>query len=283
MNLPFGLIAVALIVVFLRSVQPQRVRTDWLGLVLLGEANIINIGLMKDRNFAVCTILIANTGVVFLGYMVLAPDLYVGYYGWEIVTAGYAIGISALGCVIGTMRATPYIRLVGTRFAILTGLAAIASGWYLFSRTNLNASPMEVIILGMVITFGLMLSFPVIAAQAFSGVPARLRDEAAGLFNLLKTIGFSVGVTCLCSLIYRGTQRNWNRLGGFLDSTQPGYDKYLQDGGFTDGTPEAGAYASQLLSTQSGMLTYMQTMEVLIVLGICTMPFVVFLRMPSKH
>ena len=153
-----------------------------------------------------------------------------------------------------------------------------ATGWYLFSGLNLDASPAEVIVPGAFICFGLMLSFPVIAAQAFSAVPPRLRDEAAGLFNLLKTIGFSFGVTFISMLIYRGTQANWSRMTGFLDPTRPGYSFFLQEMGLDDGTAETGALLVQIVEAQSGILTYTHAMEVMALVALCGIPLTFFMR-----
>ncbi len=199
--------------------------------ILMGEHNIINLRLLGDRNFAACSLLIGITGVMFLGFIVLSPGLYVDQFGWEIVTAGYVIGLSAAALIIASVIASPYKTLVGVRPAVITGSVLTATGWYLFSGVNLDASPAEVIVPGAFICFGLMMSFPVIAAQAFSAVPPRLRDEAAGLFNLLKTIGFSFGATFISMLIYRGTQTNWSHMTRFLDPTRPGYSFFLQDNG----------------------------------------------------
>ena len=122
-----------------------------------------------------------------------------------------------------------------------------------------------------------MMSFPVIAAQAFSAVPPRLRDEAAGLFNLLKTIGFSVGATFISVLIYRGTQANWSRMTGFLDPTRPGYSLFLQEIGLDDGTAETGALLVQIVEAQSGILTYTHAMEVMALFALCGIPLTFFM------
>jgi hypothetical protein len=113
-----------------------------------------------------------------------------------------------------------------------------------------------------------------LSAQAFSSLPTRLRDEGAGLFNLLKALGFAFVTT----LVYRGNQFNWNVYGGLLSPANPGYTNYLQSGGLADGSVQAGAELSMLLSMQSSMITMVQTMESLVVLSIWAIPLVFFLR-----
>lgn len=323
-NFPIGVVALLLVLTFMRPVKPQTVRTDWLGLGLLaifliclqigldqgdrldwfssheivllltaalagfvvftirgvprGESNIINLDLLRDTNFAACALLMGISGVSFLSFMVLAPAMYVDQLGWEIVTAGYAVGISASSLIVASQFANPLMRVVGKRAAVITGSLVTATGWYLFSGINLNVSPVQVIIPGAFVCFGIMITFPVIAAQAFAHVPPRLRDEAAGLFNLVKTIGFSFGVTFVTTLVYRGTQENWSRIAGFLDPTRPGYSYYLQQSGYDDGSAEAGALLFQVMKSQGDILTYTHTMEVLAIVVLFSIPLTYFMR-----
>ncbi len=323
-NFPIGVVALVLVLTFMRSTRAQNVRTDWIGLGLLaillvclqigldqgdrldwftsheiilllmaaftgfvvftvrgiqlGERNIINLHLLGDTNFAACSLLMGLTGVSFLSFMVLAPGLYVGQFGWEISIAGYAIGLSAAALIVTSQIANPLMRLVGKRAAVITGTVVTASGWYLFSRLNTNVSPAQVIVPGALICAGLMLTFPVIAAQAFAHVPPRFRDEAAGLFNLVKTIGFAFGVTFVTTLVYRGNQENWSRIAGFLDSTRPGYSSYLQASGYDDESAEAGALLFQIVKAQTEILTYTHTMEVLVLVALCGIPLTFFMR-----
>jgi DHA2 family multidrug resistance protein len=123
-----------------------------------------------------------------------------------------------------------------------------------------------------------MLMFPLLSAQAFSGLPSRMRDEGSGLFNFTKALGFSFGTTFVTTLIYRGDQINWNVIGGNLNPIAPGYDYFLQSTGLTDLSPQAGADLGVLLASQSSILTMVQTMQTLAVLSVCAIPLVLLLR-----
>jgi DHA2 family multidrug resistance protein len=102
------------------------------------------------------------------------------------------------------------------------------------------------------------------------------------LFNLIKTIGFSFGVTVVTSLVYRGSQENWSRLVGFLDSTSPGYSFFLQQTDLDDGTAQTGAYLVQIIQAQSYMLTYSHVTEVLALLALAGIPLTYFMRTKVK-
>ena len=328
-NFPIGITALVLVLVFVRSVRPVSVRTDWLGLALLamflvclqigldqgdrldwfsspeivflllasfigclvftvrgihlGDRNIINLHLLADKNFAACSLMMGFAGINFLSFMVLAPQLYVDVLGWEILTAGFAVGLSGAALIVASQLAHPLMLLIGKRGAVIAGILVSASGWYLFSRINANVSPVQVILPGALICAGIMLIFPVVAAQAFIDIPARFRDEAAGLFNLVKTIGFSLGATFVSTLVYRGIQENWSRLVGSLDPTKPGYSSFLQQAGQSDHGAQTGALLFEVLQGQSSLLTYTQTMEVLTLLGLLGIPLTLLMRSKLGH
>lgn len=328
-NIPVGAVALILILRFLRTVPPQRAKTDWLGLsfliilvvslqvgldrgddldwfssrtfvllaiftvtaaiafvgrgILRGKDNIVNLKLLADRNFAACSLLLAIMGIGFLGLLVLAPELFVHYLGWELTTAGKVIGVYGVAAFFGSFISGRIAPIVGTRRMILVSCVFMTIGWFLFSRTNINAGPWELMLPGMIIEFGLMLIYPVLAAQAFATLPPEQRDEGAGLFNFIKTVGLALGVTLVNVLIYRGNQANWNRYVGEINPTNPGLQSFLQDLGLEQVTPEAGAMLSGELARQTGVLTWVQTAQVLAVVAMLSATLALLLKSPAKE
>ncbi|MEA2094733.1 MAG: MFS transporter [Pseudomonadota bacterium] len=249
--------------------------------LLRGEDNIVNLWLFRDANFSASAILVALLGSFFLALLVLTPYLLINLYGWEVVTAGMVIGIYGIAGILGALVSSRLVVYLGVRLMVVLACLLFTVGWFLFSRINLNAGVSQMLLSGMMIEFALMLVFPLLMAQAFSCLPPRLRDEGAGLFNLTKALGFSFGTTLVTTLVYRGNQSNWNVYGGLLNPANPGYTKYLQAGGLTDMSPQAGAELSMLLTSQSSMVTMVQTMEVLAVMSLCAIPLVMLMRKQS--
>ncbi len=324
-NLPIGIVALFLIVFFVRGVAPQRVRTDLVGLVLLatwvislqimldqgddldwfasvdiwfmavtaatcfiaflwrgiymGDANIMRLRLFRDTNFVACSILIAVVGSIFLGILIVTPQLTIDYYRWEVVTSGLVVGGAGLAGIFASLISGRIVGLVGIRVMLLLAALLIALGWLDFSSLNPYAGPMDVLRAVGLVMFGNMLIFPLLAAQSFANIPASDRDEAAGAFNFVKTLGFSFGVTFVSVMIYRGTQANWNRYNGDLSWASPGFDYYASVQGFVHEVPAAIATELSLtLAKQSGILAITQLGEVLAVLALCTIPMALLLK-----
>jgi len=236
---------------------------------LLGSKNVINLRLLGDRNFALCSLLITIVAMVFLGLLVLTPEVFIDFFGWEVSTAGLVIGTYGLAGFVGSLVGGRIVMRFGIRPAIVAAGACMAMGWWKFSRLSLDTGLWEATVPGMWIQFGLLMVYGSLASQAFRNLKPEQRDEGAGLFNFLKTLGFSLGVSAVGTLMYRGQQLNWNQYGGMLNYANPGLRPWLGGLGLKTVTPEAGAQLSQLLLSQAQMETFMQTSEILCMVSLC--------------
>jgi MFS transporter, DHA2 family, multidrug resistance protein len=246
--------------------------------IMVGDGNAIKLRLLLDWNFTVCALLITAIGVLLLADLVLAPQLYVDIFSWEVVTAGYVIG--AAGC-FGFLSAGLAGRLVpifGVRRLVIASCLTTAAGWYCFSRQSLDTGAMQALLPPLLIVAGIQLAFSPLAAQAFFNVAAEDRDEAAGTFNLVKTLGFSFGASFASVLVYRGAQRNWNDYVGFINPIRPGLNEFLTANGFHGVTAEAGALLAAELRRQSAMLTMVQAGEVMTLLALALIPLTFFMQ-----
>jgi DHA2 family multidrug resistance protein len=323
-NLPVGIIALLLILSFVRAVPAQKVRTDLVGLMLLavwvislqimldqgntldwfaageiwvltllavtfalafllrgiviGDANIMRLKLFTDRNFLACALLVAVLGSIFLGILILTPRLLVDYYGWEVVTTGLVMGAAGACGIAGSLIGGRIVALLGIRLMVVLGTGCMALGWLRYSALSPDAGPVEAFVPGALVMFGLFLVFPLLAAQAFQNLRPDERDEGAGLFNFVKTLGFSLGVTFVGTMIYRGTQGNWARYAGDLSWSNPAFDQVLGAAPFAGDLELAGAVLADVLARQSGILAITQLAEVLALFALLAMPLALLLR-----
>ena len=290
-----GLILLTLMVVGLQIVLDQGNDLDWFGshgLVLLGilslvtglaffwrgirlgKANIINLHLLKDINFAACASLVAILGSIFLGLLILNPEFLVDYLQWEAQTAGLVMGAAGVAAMSGAVMSGQLVKIVGVRPLLLAGAAIMAFGWWLYSRLGPGASPFQVTLPSATIMLGIMLAFPLLASQSFKNISATQRDEAAGLFNFIKTMGFSFGVAGVDTFLYRGAQRNWAAYAGDVNTGNPVIVSSQQQAS----TPQVVALVSEVMQTQMGILTIMQLAELLAVFALVAIPLSLIVR-----
>lgn len=250
--------------------------------VVVGERNLMKLRLFGDVNFAASAALISIVGIGMLGFLVLVPAYLVDTLGWEEVTAGLVVGGAGGAGLVAAAISGRLAPVLGTRPLIGLGALVTSAAWLRMSQLDLDVSPAQVLLPGALLMFGIQLAYSPIAAQAFLRVPARDRDEAAGLFNFVKTLGFSFGTTLVSVLVYRGAQRDWNLAVGFLDPSNGAYQRAFTRIGVDPATPEAAAIASALLQQHTAMVTIVKTAEVMAVLALLALPLCLLLAPPPK-
>ncbi len=227
----------------------------------LGQRHIIDIRLFGDFNFTLCCVMMGVFGSGFLGLLILSPLLFVDALGWEVSTAGIVIGIYGLGGVTGSFVASRISGILSMRAVFFIGCMMFSIGWYLFSRLDENAGFWEAVPAGMFIEFGMLFVIPILAARAFSNLEPSQRDEGAGLFNLVKTVGFSLGTTAVGTMYYQGQLANWTRYVGNINPSNSALNQYLDGIGSSIGYDAQMAYVVDLLETQMQILTITQIAE----------------------
>ncbi len=227
----------------------------------LGERHIIDVRLFGDLNFSLCCVVIGVFGSGFLALMILGPRLFVDGLGWEASTAGIVIGIYGVGGVTGSFVSSRLQAFMSMRAMFFLGCLLYSIGWYLFSRLDENISMWQAVPAGVFIEFGMMIVFPQLAARAFTYLEPSQRDEGAGLFNLVKTLGFSFGTTAVGTLLYQGQLSNWSRYVGDLSASNPAMNQYLDDLGENVGYDTQMAYVVDLFEAQMQILTITQIAE----------------------
>lgn len=167
---------------------------------------LVKLGVFRNRNFALGSLLIALFGAVIYGIVTILPLFYQTVLGYTASAAGLAVSPRGVGAICVMPVVAILTRKVDNRWIIATGfiLFALASLW--MARLTLDISQWS-------------LTWPIIVSGAGAGlvfVPlstvamGTLRNEeignASGLYNLLRNIGGSVGISVVNTLVTRHSQ-----------------------------------------------------------------------------
>jgi DHA2 family multidrug resistance protein len=172
------------------------------------EKPFVSPALFRDRNFAVALVCIFVVGIVLLATLALLTPFLQNVMGYPVVTAGLVMGPRGIGTMIAMMVVGRLVGRVDPRGLITIGF--ILTAWALYDMTGFTADVSErtIVVTGLLQGFGLGLIFVPLSTVAFSTLPATLRTEATGLFNLMRNIGSSIGIAVVSSLLVSGRQAN---------------------------------------------------------------------------
>ncbi len=175
---------------------------------LTSDRPFIDLSLFGDRNFVVGLLFIFIFGGLLVTTMALMPPFLQNLVDFPVITVGVVLAPRGLGAMIGMMFVSRTIEKVDPRLLMFVGLGMVA--WSLYEMTGFtNQVGIDTIVwTGSVQGFGLGLFFVPLNTVAFSTMAPRSRTEAAGVFNLMRNLGSSMGISITVSMLIRNTQIN---------------------------------------------------------------------------
>jgi DHA2 family multidrug resistance protein len=183
---------------------------------------IINLRLLKERNFRFCALVLFFAFGVLYGSTVLLPELMQNLMGYSATAAGMVMSPAGLF----TMMEMPLIgfllgRRVDARWLIMSGLGIVGFAAYWMSTLNLEVGPFQLIVPRVVQTLGAGMLWVPGNTAAYMYIPRDQTSNASGLFNLIRNEGSSIGVSVVTTFLVRNQQAHQSYLSAHVNSLNP--------------------------------------------------------------
>ena len=164
--------------------------------------------LFLDRNFASSILFIFVIGIILLATMALLPPMLQTVFNYPVVTVGVVLAPRGIGTLIAMMVVGRLVRKVDPRLLVTLGLGATAYSLYAMTYFSLEMNYWPVVWSGVIQGFGLGFVFIPLSTIAFTTLDPRLRTDATSLFNLVRNLGSSIGVSIVAAVLTANTQTN---------------------------------------------------------------------------
>ena len=173
---------------------------------LTHDKPLVRLNVFKNRNFAVGCLLIFLFGGVIYGLITLLPLFFQELLGYTALAAGLAVSPRGLGSlffmpVIGILTDRLDNRLLVCCGFAFTGLCCLT-----FARSDLQISQWS--LLWPIVFSGASVSliFVPLAATTMGTLPNEEIGNASGLYNLMRNVGGSIGISVVNTLLARHEQ-----------------------------------------------------------------------------
>ena len=252
---------------------------------------IVDLKLLKNRNFGTAVFLQLILGMVLFGSTVLIPQYLQALLGYTAERAGEVL--SPAGFVMMAMMAVAG-RTVGKfdpRAMVCMGYLATAIGLYNLTRLDLNAAFGTVTLWRMLQVIGLPFIFIPISTLNYVGVPATKMNQISSLSNFARNLGGSAGTALLTTFLARNAQVNQVTLSANIIPGSIQYNHFMdrmKEMMMSHGMSAASAsqmavgQAYQQMLLQASMLSYRNAFAILafVILLLTPLPFI--MRLPKK-
>ena len=250
---------------------------------------VIDLRMLKDRNFAVSATLMFFLGFVLYSTTVLIPQLLQELLGYTARLAGLAL--SPGGAVIMVMMPVVGVLVskIDTRVLIAFGCIVCASALFVMAGWNLGLDYRHAVTARMLQSFGLAFLFIPINVAAFAYVPRDKINMGTGIINLARNVGASVGIATVTTMLARRTQFHQARLAERVNdyslayhSTFNGIQLRLVHAGSTlaHAASQANGMIFNTVLRQASMLAFLDNFKMLGVVFFAVVPILVMMRKP---
>jgi DHA2 family multidrug resistance protein len=252
---------------------------------------IVDLKLLKNRNFGTAVFLQLILGMVLFGTTVLIPQYLQALLGYTAERAGLVL--SPAGFVMMAMMAVAG-RTVGKfdpRGMVCMGYLATAIGLYNLTRLDLNAAYGTVTIWRMLQVVGLPFIFIPISTLNYVGVPSAKMNQISSLSNFARNLGGSAGTALLTTFLARNAQVNQVTLAANVIPGSVPYNHFMdrmKEMMMSQGVTAANAsqmamgQAYQQMLRQASMLSYRNAFAILAFTILLLTPLPFLMRLPSK-
>ena len=189
---------------------------------------IVQLHVLGNRDFAAGTLITGLYGFVLYGVTAMLPLFLQTLMGYPPLESGLAVSPRSMGSLLAMIVAGTIGSFIDSRLLLACGLAIFGYSAMLLSHVNLDISMASVVLPNFINGFGGGLVFVPLTTMAMGRLRKEEIGNAAGIYNLMRNIGGSVGIASVTTFLVRGSQIHQNYLAANVTAGNPGVIEILQ-------------------------------------------------------
>jgi MFS transporter, DHA2 family, multidrug resistance protein len=304
-----GITLIALGFAFLEVVLDRGQIEDWFGsrfitsmfvaaVVALGAAvwwelrapdPVVELGLLRERNFAISNVFYFLFGFVLFGSTTMIPEILQSLYGYTATDAGLVLGPgAAVITVLAPMVAVLTQKgVVKPRYLIAFSFAVVSASMFYYGSFNLQTDYFHYAIARALQGFGYAFLFVPVSVLAYSYLPPGKNNKGSSLTNLARNWGGSFGVAFITTVHERRADLHSDRLSRNADFASPLFHpridaltKTFEHLGFShaDAAQHAQGMLYNQLNSQASLLGFADCFRVMALIALIGIPLAFMTR-----
>ena len=250
---------------------------------------IVQLHALLNRNFSTGTVITGLFGVLLYGITAFLPLFLQTLLGYSAMDSGLAVSPRGLGSMVAMLFVGYLVSRIDSRVLLAIGLAIFSGSSFVLSRVNLGISMGAVAWPNFWNGFGGGFVFVPLTTLAMGRLRKQEMGNAAGIYNLVRNIGGSIGIAALTASVVRGAQRHQEYLGANLTAGNGVASGALQGllARFTAGGSDAVTAQHEALGAmygslqrQAAVLAYADNFRLLGYLSILCIPLALLMEKP---
>jgi DHA2 family multidrug resistance protein len=254
------------------------------------EKPLINLRALSNRNLGLGSALVFMLGAAIYSLTSILPVFFQTLMKYDATSAGLAVSPRGLGSIVAAIGVGILVSKLDPRIIVATGFTMIACSTIWLGRLTLGISPTTLfwpITLG---GFGMSMVFIPLSSVALGTIPKAEVGNASGIYNFLRNIGGSVGISAANTIAQRHLQTHRNESSHWLSGASWILQRELHSltmrmqmhAGPRRATLRAFSILQDALNSQSQLWAYVDDFRYLALLCAICIPVAFLLKRPSS-
>ena len=188
---------------------------------------LVDLKTLKDWNFAIGCALIFAFGICIYSMITVLPLYFQELMGYTAFTAGLVVFPRGIGSILGM----PVIGFIGNkvdaRILLTFGFLVFTITAFIFGNSTLQIGPTTLLWPIVITGFALSFVFVPITTEAYGTLRNEQMGAASGIFNLMRNVGGSIGISLTQTLLVRRAAYHQNDMTNYLPMGQTWLEQRL--------------------------------------------------------
>lgn len=246
--------------------------------LLTARNPLFNRQMLADRNLATAMGFMVVIGVVMFASMALLPPMLQRLFGWPVIDTGWVLAVRGVGILASMWVAGQLLGKIDARWMVGTGLIIAALSLWQMSHWSLEMGMRPVIVSGLVQGLGMGLIFIPLNTMAFATIPPLYRTDGSSLLNLFRSVGASVGISIVTTLLGANTQTSHEDLVAHVTNSSTSLIDPSTADRFGIIGDTAMAMVNAEINRQAAMVAYIDDFWLMMWVTLAAVPLVLLLR-----
>jgi DHA2 family multidrug resistance protein len=250
---------------------------------------VIQLKLLKSRNFAIANIFYFVFGVGLFASTTMIPQILQSLYGYRAIDAGLVLGPGALVITVLAPVGAQLVqrKLVQPKILLLGAVLVVGLSFLHYSHFNLETDYNHYALARALQGLGYAFFFVPLSVIAYSQLKPEENNKASSLTNFFRNWGGSFGIAFVNTISERRLSFHQERVGSNLPGSSGPFQQqveqsaaFLQQRGFShaDALGAATSHFYNQLQAQAHLLAFMDCFHIIGVLTLLSVPLVLLTR-----
>ncbi|MDD5543080.1 MAG: DHA2 family efflux MFS transporter permease subunit [Acidobacteriia bacterium] len=253
---------------------------------------VVDLHLLKDRNFSAGLLLMTTLGMVLYGSIVLQPIYLQTLMGYTALLSGLTLAPRGVTSLLFAPLAGRLTEKKDARWLIAFGVIMTSLTLWMMSHWNLQTDFRALMLPNLIQGAGIVFLFVPLTTATMAYISNENMGMASGLYNLMRNMGGSAGIAFVNTLLSRRLQFHHERLAEHITPYNPAMQQALHrlptllfQHGVPSGNTKALSYGMihGELSRQAAMLAFIDNFWMLGLIFLIMLPLLLLMKKPPHQ